>query len=180
MIYCKTSSSAQWTQSVWKYSQNPTISLPFYQWPAFMPSWPWPWPCPGARGEGSADCLGDALCQDWLHHLFVQVTFCLVWSYSIFLCIFMALHWPRWTYIGRLCSLASPITYIDMNNVDHGFIILIILIILVNLSYGLLSFSSSSALPTWRRAGSWVSTSVSSPTFSWASTGMARQLSVIL
>ena len=114
MIYCKTSSSAQWTQSVWKYSQNPTISLPFYRWPAFMPSWPWPWPCPGARGEGSADCLGDALCQDWLHHLFVQVTFCLVWSYSIFLCIFMALHWPRRTDIGHLCLLALPITYMNM------------------------------------------------------------------
>ena len=154
MIYCKTSSSAQWTQSVWKYSQNPTISLPFYQWPAFMPSWPWPWPCPGARGEGSADCLGDALRQDWLHHLFVQVTFCLIRSNFCFFLHFygvtlatMNWHWP-FVFIGFTNNIH------EYDNVDHELIILIISIILPNLSYWLLSWLSSSVLPTWRRAGS--------------------------
>ena len=85
----------------------------------------------------------------------------------------MALHWPRWTGFDDLCWLASPITNIDINIVDHRIIILIILIILLSLSYWLSSWLSFSVLRTWRRAGSWVSTNVSSPTFWWASTGKA-------
>ena len=76
---------------------------------------------------------------------------------TLFIGIIMVLHRPGWTVL------------ISFTNNIHT---LIWIILIMRLSFWL-SFSSSSVLRTWRRAGSWVSTNVSSPTFWWASTGKA-------